>query len=76
MLAFALNPQPDKPHASVPDACAANPGVPYQANSNFRRNPPQRVKPATNLTVHERFVMKAEAIFAGAEIVSHQSQET
>lgn len=68
MLAFALNPQPDQPRSSVPEVCPANP--------NFRRNPSQRVKPATNLTVHERFVMKAEAIFAGAEIVSHQSQET
>jgi hypothetical protein len=54
MLAFALNPQPDK---------------------DFRRSPPQRVKATTNLTVHERFVLKAEAIFPGAEIVSHQSQE-
>ncbi|MBX3168904.1 MAG: hypothetical protein KF760_15955 [Candidatus Eremiobacteraeota bacterium] len=61
MLAFALNPQPE--------------GVAYQASSN-RRNTPQRVKPATNLAVHERFVMKAEAIFPGSEIVSHQSQET
>ena len=55
MLAFALNPQPDK---------------------DLRRNPPQRVKATTNVTVHERFVMKAEAIFAGAEIIPHQSQET
>ena len=53
-------------------AFALNP----QTEHDFRRNPPPRVKPATNLTVHERFVMKAEAIFAGAEIVSHQSQET
>jgi len=52
MLAFALNPQPEK---------------------DFRRNSsPQRAK---NLTVHERLVMKAEAIFPGSEIVSHLSQE-
>jgi len=55
MLAFALNPQPDK---------------------DIHRKPPQRMKTTTNLTVHERFVMKAEAIFPGAEIISHQSQET
>ena len=66
MLAFALNPQPD--NTFVTEVC-------YQANST-RRNPPQRAKVTTNLTVHERFVMKAEAIFPGAEIVSHQSQET
>lgn len=42
---------------------------------DFRRNASQRVKSATNLTVHERLVLKAEAIFPGAEIVSHQSQE-
>ncbi len=54
-------------------AFALNP----QPDNDFRRStPPQRVKPATNLTVHERFVMKAEAIFPGAEIISHQSQET
>lgn len=53
-------------------AFALNP----QPENDFRRNTPQRMKPATNLTVHERLVLKAEAIFPGAEIVSHQSQET
>ena len=54
MLAFALNPYPEK---------------------DFRRNASQRAKPATNLTVQERLVLKAEALFPGSEIVSHQSQE-
>lgn len=30
----------------------------------------KRNKVTTNLSLHERFVLKAEAIFAGAEIVS------
>jgi len=50
-------------------AFALNP----QPENDFRRNSaPQRAK---NLTVHERLVLKAEAIFPGAEIVSHLSQE-
>ncbi|MFN8612397.1 MAG: hypothetical protein U0931_32930 [Vulcanimicrobiota bacterium] len=53
-------------------AFALNP----QSDKDLRRNAPQRAKPPVNLTVHERFVLKAEAIFPGAEIVSHQSQET
>ena len=32
----------------------------------------KRPKVATNLSLHERFVLKAEAIFPGAEVVSHQ----
>ena len=43
-----------------------------QSENDYRRsNPLQRPK----ATLHERFVLKAEAIFPGAEIVSHQSQE-
>lgn len=34
----------------------------------------KRAKPATNLTLHERFVLKAEALFPGSEIICHQSQ--
>ena len=34
---------------------------------------PSRKKVATNLTVHERLVLKAEALFPGSEIVSHTS---
>ncbi len=34
---------------------------------------PGRKKATTNLTVHERLVLKAEAIFPGSEIVSHTS---
>lgn len=33
----------------------------------------KRSKPATNLTVHERFVLKAETLFPGSEVLSHQS---
>jgi hypothetical protein len=38
----------------------------------YRNNAAMRTKGTTNLPLHERFVMKAEAIFPGAEIVSHQ----
>lgn len=34
---------------------------------------PNRKKATTNLTVHERLVLKAEALFPGSEIVSHTS---
>lgn len=37
-----------------------------------RQSAGMRSKVTTNLTIHERFVLKAEAIFPGAEIVSHQ----
>lgn len=34
----------------------------------------KRVKNPTNLTVHERFVLKAEALFPGSEIIAHQTR--
>lgn len=40
-----------------------------------RARPSKRTKATTNLSLHERFVLKAEAIFPGSEVLSHQSND-
>jgi hypothetical protein len=49
-----------------------------QPEKNRRAVPSSAKRPkttATNLTVHDRFVCKAEAVFPGSEILFHQSKE-
>lgn len=46
-----------------------------QPEKDYRPRTPaaQRHKVPTRLSLHERFVLKAEAIFPGSEVVSQQS---
>lgn len=59
MFAFALNSQPGPERSTA----ASVPGGSSRARS----------KQSAPLTVHERMVMRAEAVFPGSEIVSHVS---